>query len=153
MKKEEFKRFIGCYLKNLGFTKIKRAYYKRGTDVLCSIDLQKSNYSNSYYVNISYYIGEYETLIQLPTRYEMDVWFRFSILSKTQTYKGEYIITSAIEYEYYTEEEIKRVFDKEFQERVLPPLNIGKTYLLENLKVKYHLAAMNQEDILNKLKS
>ena len=35
-----------------------------------------------------------------------------------------------IEYEEYTEDELRPYFDKEFEERILPPVYQGKKYIL-----------------------
>ena len=48
------------------------------------------------------------------------------LISKTQTVHRKHFVTAQIEYEEYTEEELRPYFDKEFEERILPPVYKGK---------------------------
>ena len=59
-------------------------------------------------------------------------------------------MTSLIEYEDYNEEDLKPYFDKDFEERILPPLQYGRSYILENLNKKYFLT-LHPEEVLRKL--
>lgn len=151
MVKTEFKQFCKADFESRGFKKIKNSFYLTGPDLLCEIYLQKSNYGNIYYVNFCYYIGNFNGLSNYPTRYESDIQGRITVMSKTQTYQGEYFITSQIEYEEYSEEDLCQFFDKEFKEKILPPIIKGKKFILKNLNKLYFLT-LNQEEVLNKLK-
>ncbi len=152
MEKNEFKNFCKKEFELRGFKKNKKMFYLAGKDLLCGIDLQKSYYSNSYYINYYFFIGEFNDLNYYPVCYDLDVQGRILAMSKTQTVKGENFLTAAIEYEEYTEEELHSYFDKEFEEKILPPVYQGKKYILENLGEFYHLT-LRQEEVLQKLKS
>lgn len=150
MDKSEFKAFCKKEFEARGFKKKKNFYYLTGHDLLCEIDLQKSNYSDIYYINYYYFIGGFENITNYPTRYESDIQGRFIVMSRKQTIQGKQFMTARIEYQEYTEDELKPFFDKEFKEKILPPINIGKKYILDNLNTIYFLT-LNQEEVEVKL--
>lgn len=69
-------------------------------------------------------IRETDTL--LPDYYDSDIEERILAMSKTKTVHGKCFLTAMIEYEEYTEAELRPYFDKEFEERILPPVYQGK---------------------------
>ena len=73
-------------------------------------------------------------------------------MSKTSQISGNYFMTAQIEYENYSEDELRFWFDKDFNERILPPVQKGKKYILENLDKLYTLT-LHQENVLKKLQS
>ena len=152
MEKNEFKEFCKNEFEIRGFKKQKNMFYLIGYDLLCGIYLQKSNYGDLYYVNYCFFIGEFEGVKNYPTHYESDIQERFLAMSKTSTVQGKHFITSQIEYKEYTEDELRPYFDKEFKERVLPPLYQGKKYILDNLGKLYSLT-LRKEEVLRKLQS
>lgn len=124
MEKIAFKRFCDSELKKHGFIKVNKGYYLNGDKgVLCGIFLQKSNYSNCYYINYYFFLGEFNDTKNYPVNYDLDVQDRLMAMSKTQTDHGEHFLTSMIEYEEYTEDELRPFFDKEFEEKILPVHN------------------------------
>ena len=152
MDKEEFKTFCKNEFKARGFEKKGNAFYLNGRDLLCGIDLQKSNYSNSYYVNYCFFLGKYDKISDYPTYYDSDIQGRVVAMTKTQTIGGKRFLTSAIEYEEYTEEELRLYFDKTFEEYILPPIHQGKKYILNNLGKLYSLT-LDREEVMRKLQS
>ena len=152
MDKKQFKEFCKKEFEARGFKKQNNAFYLAGQDLLCGIDLQKSNYGNEYYVNYYYFIGDFKKVTNYPTHYESDIQGRVSVMSKSQTFQGEHFMTAQIEYEEYTEEEIRPFIEKEFEEAILPPINQGKKYILDNLDTLYFLT-LNQEEVMKKLES
>lgn len=152
MEKNEFKEFCKNEFEARGFKKQKNMFYLTGQDLLCGIYLQKSNYGDFYYVNYCYFIGEHDDIKKYPTHYESDIQERFSAMSKTSTVQGKHFITAQIEYKEYTKEDLRPYFDKEFEERILPPVHQGKKYILENLGKLYSLT-LRKEEVMRKLKS
>lgn len=152
MDKKQFKTFCKKEFEVRGFKKVKNAFYLLGNDLLCGIDLQKSNYGNVYYVNYYYFLGDFSNTTIYPTHYESDIQGRVGAMSKKQTFRGKCFMTAQIEYEEYTEDELRPFFDKEFEEKVLPPIYQGKKYILDNLKKLYFLY-LNQEEVMRKLQS
>ncbi len=152
MDKKEFKAFCQKEFKARGFKKKKNAFYLAGHDLLCEIDLQKSNFGDEYYINYGYYIGSYTDETNYPSIYDTDIEERIIVMSKKQTIKGKCFLTGAIEYEEYTEDELRPYFDKEFEERILPPIYQGKKYILDNLG-KFYSLTLNKEEVMKKLQS
>lgn len=153
MDKKQFKEFCWNEFKTRGFKRQKNAFYLVGRDLLCGIDLQKSNYGEVYYVNFYYFIGDYHNINIYPTHYDSDIQARIVVMSRGRnTIKGEHFLTEMVEYEEYTEDVLKPFFDKEFKERILPPLIQGKRFILENLGKLYGLT-LRQEEVLKKLQS
>lgn len=152
MDKKQFKEFCKQEFLRKGFRKVKNTYYLAGKDLLCGIDLQKSNFGNQYYINFFYCLGDYQNQSVFPTYYDSDIDARIIVMSKTQTYQGKPFLTAQIEYEEYTEDELRVFFDKEFEERILPPIQQGKVFILENLGKLYRLS-LNQEEVMRKLQS
>ena len=150
MNKKEFKEFCKNECIKRGFKKIKNAYYLAGDDLVCGIDLQKSNYGNVYYVNFFFCIGDYKSTSDYPSYYESDIKGRIIVMSKNETIKGRCFLTALIEYEEYTDEELRVYFDEEFDNKIMPPIIKGKKYILNNLNILYHLT-LNQDEVKRKL--
>ena len=153
MDKTQFKIFCDKYFRIIGFEKYKNLYYLNGdAHILCALKLQKSNYSNTYYVNYYYFLGDFNDSTKFPTIYDSDIDGRISVMSKNMLHKGEHFMTAQIEYEEYSEEELEQYFDIAFNDVILPPISQGKKYILNHLKEKYFLT-LNQEEVLKKLRS
>ena len=150
MDKKQFKEFCQNEFKARGFKKQRNVFYLTGRDLLCGIDLQKSNYGDVYYVNYYYFIGKFKNITNYPTHYESDIQGRIVVMSRKQTFQGKQFMTAQVEYEEYTEDELRQYFDKEFEEKIMPPLSEGKKYILDNLKKKYFLT-LRQDEVLKKL--
>ncbi len=150
MDKKQFKEFCKNEFETHGFIKKKNMFYLFGHDLLCGIDLQKSNYSNVYYINYYFFIGNYKNTNKYPIYCESDIQGRIVVMSKKQTYQGKTFATAQIEYEEYTEQELKILIDAEFEKKILPPINIGKKFIYDNLNRLYFLN-LNQEEVKKKL--
>ena len=152
MDRNEFKTFCKKEFEARGFKKQKNAFYLVGQDLLCGIDLQKSNFGDVYYVNYYYFIGEFKNTKKYPTYYDSDIQGRIGVMSKGQTIQGKQFMTGQVEYEEYTEDELRPFFNKAFEEQILPPINRGKKYILDNLDTIYFLT-LDQEEVKRKLQS
>ncbi|MBE6642515.1 MAG: DUF4304 domain-containing protein [Ruminococcaceae bacterium] len=152
MDKKQFKEFCKNEFKARGFKKQKNMFYLSGQDLLCGIELQKSNYGNIYYINFIFFLGKFDDTNNYPVRYDLEVQGRIVVMSKTQTVDGKHYKTSMIEYEEYTEDELRPFFDKDFEERILPPIYQGKKYILDNIGKLYFLT-LNKEEVMRKLQS
>ena len=127
MKLDMFKKFFHSYLKAKGFEKIKNEYYMNGKEFLCMIDLQRSSYGPTYYINYTFFLGEFEKPYVINTdsieTYTPYVGNRF-YFAENNKYSCDYLE--------YTEEELTSILDFNFNERVAPPFEKGKKYLLDN---------------------
>lgn len=147
MTKQEFKDFCHEEFTKRGFQKRKSMYYLKGKDLLCGLYLQKSM-SDAYYVEYDFFLGDYSDTKSYPTIYESDIDMRIAVLSK-DTFEGEYFMDACIEYELYTKEEIKKYFDKEFAEHIMPIVEKGRERLEQDLE--YFFDEMFEEEIQNVL--
>ncbi|MBR4020523.1 MAG: hypothetical protein IKI99_04350, partial [Firmicutes bacterium] len=99
-----------------------------------------------------FFVGNYRDCKNYPTHYDADIYGRIKVMSKNATYQGKCFMTSMIEYTEYTEKELRNYFEKEFNKVVLPPIFIGKKYILDNLNSLYSLT-LNKEQVLSKLQA
>ncbi|MBQ8322322.1 MAG: hypothetical protein IJX92_08185, partial [Clostridia bacterium] len=67
-----------------------------------------------------------------------------------QTFQGKQFVTAQVEYEEYTEEELRPYFDRAFEEEILPPVKQGKSFILDNLGKIYSLT-LHKEEVMQKL--
>jgi len=151
MTRQEFKEFLHEEFISRGFEKKKNMYYLKGNGLLCGLYIQKS-ISDAYYVEYDFFLGDFENVKKYPTTYDADVSMRFSVLSKDM-YDGEYFMDACIDYALYTEQEIKKYFDKEFEEIVMPIVEKGKEGIKEHLE--YFFDEMFEEEkpiLMEKLK-
>ena len=86
MDKKQFKEFCQNEFKARGFKKQRNVFYLTGRDLLCGIDLQKSNYGDVYYVNYYYFIGEFKNITDYPTHCESDIQGRIAVMSSCLLY-------------------------------------------------------------------
>lgn len=152
MDKKTFREFCKSEIEARGFKKQGNVFYLSGHDLLCRIDLQKSVFSNVYYINYYYFIGRFENIADYPTCNESDIQGRITAMSRKQTFQGKQFMTAGIEYEEYTEEDLRPYFEAAFEKLILPPINIGKSFILENLGRIYSLT-LRKEEVLKKLRT
>lgn len=114
MTRQEFKDFCHEEFIKRGFKKKKSVYYLHGKDLLCELYLQKSM-SDAYYVEYDFFLGNFPDIKKYPTIYDADISRRFTVLSK-DTYEGEFFMDACIEYELYTEDEVKNISMKNLKD-------------------------------------
>ncbi|EPZ39872.1 hypothetical protein C289_0095 [Anoxybacillus ayderensis] len=77
MENKKFKTIVNeCLLTN-GFLKKGKYYYKESPEVICVLGLQKSNYSNCYYVNVGIVIKKIYNNLELPRDVDGHIRSRF----------------------------------------------------------------------------
>ena len=126
MELDEFKKFLHKYFKEKGFEKIKSKYYLNGEGFLCIIEIQRSYYGPTYYINYDFFLGKFEKPYSINQEsvetYTPYVGSRFYFTEKDK-YSCDYLD--------YDEEKLKVLLDKNFAERIIPPFEQGKKYLKE----------------------
>ena len=75
---KKFKKIIGEYLIGKEFVKKGDFYYNFLKKLIIVIGVQKSSYSNGYYINIAYIISELNPFLLSPKDVDGDVRARFS---------------------------------------------------------------------------
>lgn len=78
MEEREFKNIVGNFLADKGFEKKRNFFYKRDNNIVYVIGLQKSKYSNGFYLNVGYLIKELHPNDEYPKDVDGDVRIRFS---------------------------------------------------------------------------
>ena len=153
MDKNEFKKFCHDEFTKREFKKRKNAYYRASEHgLLCVLRLQKS-YGEAYYINCSFFIGNFSDPKDYPAREDYDLYDRPICVISRDTYKGEHFMHAMIEYEKYTAEELLPYFTKAFDERIMPPLINGKQELLKQIDLRgFPLKHVkSKEEVLQKL--
>src|SRR5690242_12642901 len=90
MSTEEFKKLVSDCLKQNGLSKKGNYFYKNAEGVLCIVGLQRSSYSEAYYLNIGYLINELHPDLKNPKDYQAEFRARFNI--KLDGHKPEGLI-------------------------------------------------------------
>lgn len=132
MELDVFKKFLHKYLKERGFKKEKSKYYLKGNKFTCMIDLQRSYYGPTYYINCTFFLGEFENPTDIiqdnMETYSPNVGSRFYFTEKDKF---------SCDYLDYDEEKLKALLDKNFVERIISPFEQGKKYLKEHFGTLY----------------
>ena len=129
MTKKEFQSFCHHTLIQYGFRKNKSLYYLNGTKgVLCGIWLKHSQFGPFCTVVPYYFLGQFDSPEDYPSRYEYDLAESIAVMSKT-TFKGSYFMSGQIEYEKYTQAELMPYFEDAICNRILPSVTNGKVSL------------------------
>lgn len=142
MELDTFKKLLHNYLKEKGFEKIKSRYYLNGGKFLCMIDLQKSYYGPTYYINYSFFLGRFEK----PYCINQDSVETYTPYVGSRFYFAEKLKYSC-DYLEYSEDELTKVLDSNFNERIKPPFEEGKKYLLDNFGTLY-MSLLESEKII-----
>jgi hypothetical protein len=79
MEIKNFKKILNDDLSLNGFSKQGSYYYRSNKDILFIIGLQKSNFSNSYYINLGLILKELTLHIDKPRDVDSDIRARFTI--------------------------------------------------------------------------
>lgn len=90
MDKKEFKEVVGEVLVQNGFKFMKRKFCLENDTLLVFIDFQKSNFSNSYYLNYHFVIKELHDSIQKLTVKEKDFGGRMSYSDSCGKSSGDF---------------------------------------------------------------
>jgi Domain of unknown function (DUF4304) len=77
MESIEFKKVVDNIFKEHKFSKKGNSYTKNEDEVFCVIGLQRSSYSNSYYINVGYVIKQIHPEFKALKYYQADMKWRF----------------------------------------------------------------------------
>lgn len=144
MDKKDFKKNMGNILKKYDFNYTQKAYYSDNDKLIVVINLQKSNYNDSYYMNYGFLIKEITPDISYPKESMCDVMGRFSFLNQGNTVYD----LSLKELDIST---LEQILDSNLERTILPVLQNGIGYYFEmypqaiaatKLKTKQYLGLM-----------
>ncbi len=78
METKEFKKIIDDVFKSNGLDKKGSYYYKKSDEVIFIVGLQKSAYSNAFYINIGFILKKLNPNLEYPKDVDGDLRTRFS---------------------------------------------------------------------------
>lgn len=76
MEKKEFKQILQSALNDAGLAYVKKNFYYNDENMIIMVNIQKSNYGNSYYINYGFCVKEINN-ISNPHISECDIMGRF----------------------------------------------------------------------------
>lgn len=77
MDNKEFKKTLLISLENEGFTYKNKSFYKYNNDLIVVVDLQKSNFQNSFYINYAFFVKDLYDGVEYPRTNMGDIRGRF----------------------------------------------------------------------------
>jgi hypothetical protein len=132
VEKKQFEEEIKAFLKSKGFEKMNNRYYLNSNDFLCEIYVQKSCFGDVSYINYYFYLGSF----QKP--YLID---RGGVMTHTPYVGSRFYFTNEDKYSCaflnYSELQLYELLETNFNERIKPPFEKGKQYLLEHFGTLY----------------
>ena len=105
-----FKKTVTKTLVTHGFIKNKSYYYLIFKDIIIVIGLQRSSYSNGYYINIGYIITQLRSALSLPKDVDGDIRSRFYI-EGNKSYD-----ISLFDLEMLTEDKLTKIIEENIEE-------------------------------------
>lgn len=114
----EFKKILQSCVSEVGFVYCNKNYYYKTESLVAVINLQKSNYDNSYYINYGFCVRDIHDDLEYPKIYECDIRGRF--IDETNTEKNDnfqlYINDS---------DELKSIIKNNLRKTIIPVINEG----------------------------
>jgi hypothetical protein len=114
MEVKTFKKALSVLLISKGFKKNGAYYSLHLPDIIIVIGLQKSNYSNSYYINIGYLIIQLNPVLKNPRDVDGDIRSRFGFEKNGET------IDSLNLDEFNDEDALKENIERNLKEYIEP---------------------------------
>ncbi len=143
MERKIFKDIINKQLLENGFSKEGIYYYKEGDDIICIVGLQKSGYSNGYYINIGYIIKKLHPSITKLRDVDGDIRTRFD-------HKGETKQTDFFDPEKFSDQiQLQHTLQENINELILSELSIeGIKNLLHKQPVMLYQTTIKAKNFL-----
>ena len=115
MNKNEFKKELHECAKNRGFEWHNRNYYNNSQNVITVINIQKSNFSDSYYINYGFCIKDIHKELNYPKIRECDIMGRFANGEKKDVFDLCILDVN----------ELKVCIEDNFEKVIVPVMNEG----------------------------
>ncbi len=129
MNKDEFKKLCSESFIQHGFKKRKKWFYNQGqSNIFCAADLQRSDYSEAYYINCSFLTnGKCDCAIE-------PYFFRRVKVKSVSMHNalGLRFMTDMIIIADYTPEEMLNYLNAAFDEWIMPTLTKGAGFVLRH---------------------
>ncbi len=133
MNKDEFRKLCSDCFKQHGFIKRKGRFYRHGqSGIFCAADLQRSDYSEAYYINFCFL-----TKSECAAAIEPYFFRRVKVRSVSMHNPlGLRFTTDMIVIADYTPAELLKYLNTAFDEWIMPTLMLGAEFVLKH-KDKY----------------
>lgn len=143
MDKKVFKKILNDCLQTNEFSKVGKYYIKESHDVLCSVGIQKSNYSNCYYIESGFFIKEISMVTNTtPREVDGDIRYRFQFNINRK-------VTDCIEIESINDSELISMIELNIKEFINPSLNIaGLKKLIKSKPFLLYQTKLNAKQFL-----
>lgn len=129
MNKDEFKKLCSHCFKQHGFIERKKWFYCKGrSGIFCAADLQRSDYSEAYYINCSFLSnGKCDSAIE-------PYFFRRVKVKSVSMHNalGLRFTTDMIIIADYTPEQMREYLNTAFDEWIMPTLTDGADFVLKH---------------------
>lgn len=129
MNKDEFKKLCSESFKQHGFIKRKGRFYRHGqSGIFCAADLQRSDYSEAYYINCSFLVEDGCDATIKP------YFFRRVKVRSVSMHNplGLRFMTDMIIIADYTPAELLKYLNTAFDEWIMPTLMLGAEFVLKH---------------------
>lgn len=133
MNRHEFKKEFQVKVKKFGFEFHNRDYYYNLENLIIVINCQKSNYSDSYYINYGFFVKSLHNCFSYPKISECDVMGRFENSMKSDLFE---LATIDVD-------ELKRCIDANLAKVILPVMNEGIMKYFELFPQTINAAKLN----------
>ncbi|MDQ8775723.1 DUF4304 domain-containing protein [Streptococcus ruminantium] len=119
MDAREFKKFVEEILVQNGFKYMKRKFCLENEALLVFIDFQKSNFSNSYYLNYCFIVKELHSTIEKLTIKDKDFGGRISYCDSFGKVSGDF------ELELLQKKNVESSIQNGIESHIIPAFNDG----------------------------
>jgi len=141
MNDKEFKETIKKYLQQEGFKYKKRNFYYSKEDLIAIVNLQKSNYVNTYYINYAFTVKNLHENVDFPDRKDWDILGRF-----------RYYFNETIEFDFQPElttpDLLIKNLERNIEEVIQPVIREGIKRYFELYPIAIHAASLRLKKYL-----
>ena len=137
-----FRNVVSEGLKSAGFTKNRSSFYKITDDLISSVELQRSNFSNGYYINVGFFIRVFHPNILNYHTKDADVRLRF-------IFSGDEKNTDMFDLDNLSEQELYKSISLNVEAFISKSKDLDglKNMILDNLYILYQ-TKMNVKTLL-----
>ena len=128
MNKDEFKKFCSESFIQHGFIERKSRFYQQGqSGIFCAADLQRSDYSEAYYINCSFLTKDGDAAIE-------PYFFRRIKVKSVSMHSalGLRFMTDMIVFADYTPVEMLKYLNTAFDDWIMPTLTVGADFVMKH---------------------
>lgn len=142
MDKKEFKEVVGNVLKKNGFKYGKKHFYLEDDKLLVYIDFQKSNFSNSYYIEYCFIIKDLHPQIEKFHLKDVDFRARFAYYDENDAIKADF------ELDLLTLQQVELSIEREINNEIIPAFELGILSYLRERPIMKKMSSIRTKEFL-----